>query len=156
MPNAIKKMYEYVRELSNNDPIDYDKLRDFLYEAAKEKDIEISKDTKEHKFHWLLESKRNTDEKFFKDTQNHLQSCDSVLNRSRSDDWWDTNTLKTLKKPEEESKFSPEKSPETKKEDNKKKKKSKKTGKPKRIGMNRMKNYQSQNNSFVTKNVGRL
>lgn len=76
-----------------------------------------------------------------------------MLNRSKSDDWWDSQTFKSdmKKSPKEESKYNQHRSPEVYSKENKKKKKVKRTSKPKKLGLDKMKGYASQTNSFVTK-----
>lgn len=153
LPESFAEIYTYIRGLSHLDVIDYDNIERLFYQAAKESDIDLNPDPSKHIFHWLLESKKNTDEAFFNKNMHHLQSCDSVLNKSDGEDLWDSNTYKLGPKDVKEEKKThktPMDRPKTTK------RKPAKGDKGKKLGINQFKNYQSQANSFITKNQARL
>lgn len=103
LPNSIKAIYTYIKGLTHLDPIDYSKIEDLLFQAAKEVGIELHKNQSLHKFHWLLEGKLNTDGTCYYKNRGHLQSCDSLLDKSRSDAVsLDDETFKTLMKDDKE------------------------------------------------------
>ena len=156
MPPQFSQIYQYIRDLSHLDTIDYDLIEELLFEAAKASDIIIVKDFTRHKFHWLLESKRNTDGAFYSENRTHLQSCDSLLNKSNSDELFESNTLKSFNRHAKEESKHANKSPNTNKNQGKKKKKGKATAKSKRINLSQAKQYTSQVNSFITRNPHRL
>lgn len=153
LPESFAEIYTYIRELSHLDAIDYDKIERLFYKTAKESDIDLNPDPSKHIFHWLLESKKNTDEAFFNKNLHHLQSCDSLLNKSDSEDLCYSNIHRILQKgTKEERKIN--KTPIDKPKPSKRK--HPKGEKGKKLGINQFKNYQSQANSFISKNQSRL
>ena len=153
LPSAFAEIFDYTKGLANNEEIDYELIEDLFFKWAHQKDIDIKRDLSTHKFQWLLESKRNTDGVFYKENRNHLKSWDSILLKSNSDDFIDFTSFKSSKNnPQEEEKHM--KSPEVEKKGcSKKKKKIARTTKPKGI---RIKDYQGQAASFISKNIAKL
>lgn len=131
------------------------KLNKLLYDAAKNSEISIHQDFKYHKFHWLLESKRNTDGIFYQENRTHLQSCDSIL-RKNSDEFLESHTIKSLNKtPKEEMKLVS--SPKEPKKEKKPKKKTRKHQKGTRMPLSQARNYTSQVNcSFINKSNNKI
>ena len=86
LPGPIKDIYIYVRNLENLEEIDYDYINECLYKAASSNEkTQVSKDHFKHKFHWLLEEKNNQNGSHILRVK-RLQSMDSLLDRSDSDD----------------------------------------------------------------------
>jgi len=81
MPKAFRFIYEYVKTLNDLDTINYDLIENTLLESAEELGIKLL-DPKFHKFHWILESKRGTDDKAAIDPK-FIHSVDSVRNISK-------------------------------------------------------------------------
>jgi serine/threonine protein kinase len=155
MPQEFKIMYEYIIGLSHLDVIDYDKIEKLLLDAAKNTDSNIHENFKYHKFHWLLESKRNTDGIFYQENRTHLQSCDSVL-RNNSDEILKSLDLVSFKQnPKEELKMS--KSPTEVKKDKKPKKKPKRNGLSKKTPLSMSKSYASHiDHSYINRNIHKI
>ena len=86
LPDSIKDIYIYVRKLANLEEIDYDYINECLYRAASSNEkTKVSRNHFEHKFHWLLEEKNNANGSHICRVK-RLQSMDSLLGRSESDD----------------------------------------------------------------------
>lgn len=153
LPKSFIKIYEYIRELHINEEINYDFIENLLHSAAREWKISLPNDPKLHRFHWLLEGKRETDGSHFQRTMKHLQSLDSFLDKNKSNEYIDDETFKTFAK---ESKEEWKGSPNGTKNCLKSKKKVKKVSKWRKLKINQLKNFASQQNSFTTRNPLRL
>ncbi|CAI2385182.1 unnamed protein product [Moneuplotes crassus] len=80
LPKSFIKIYDYCSKLVNGAPIDYKVLEMYLKEAAEEEGFKLL-DPEFHQFHWILESKRGTDDKSC--FHNKSKHCLSVISAQK-------------------------------------------------------------------------